>query len=160
MNRRHKELWIIWSVTFVFVVVVLSLLFTSRKFLPLIGAICGIYIAFLAVYTLVSWFTIPKHLRVRPTMPLEYQQLKLGYIVEEADLLLSKAKFLREGMHRKRMHRLYQMEHPLAEGVWRCELEVVSGVVIAYRVAFKSSGYVMMDEATLHGEGRFLVDPG
>ncbi|MEY4482935.1 MAG: hypothetical protein RL693_387 [Verrucomicrobiota bacterium] len=162
MNRRHSELWIVWSMTIVFLVVCFCVLFTSGKPLPWasLGAILGSYIAFLVLYTLGSWFTIPKHRRVRPPMPLEYQQLKFGPISAEAEFLLSKAKFIKEDMHRNRVHKLYQLEKPAAEGLWRIDIEVVSDTVIAYRITFKSSDYIMMDEMKLHGEGRFLRDPG
>lgn len=149
-----------WSVTLVFVVVELSLLLTSRKFLPWIAVICGCYVVFLAISVICSWFTIPAHRRVRPTMPKEFQRLKLGPSAPETESLLSKASCIREGRFCKKVHMLYQLEQPVAEGRWRCQIEVVSGTVLAYSIAFKSSDYIMMDETKLHGEGCFLFDAG
>lgn len=135
------------------------LFFTRQITIASFFAIAGYYIAFLMVMHVACWFNVPKHLRVRPAIPDEYQLLRVGPFTEETELLLSKATFLKEQMFHKKVHQLSQLERHFTEGVWRCQIEIASGAVIAFWITFKSSESVVLDKGSrVCGRGVFLTE--
>lgn len=155
MTKRALHQMISLSVTLAVIAAGFVLLFQQksvRSFLVL----CGLYVAFLCVFTFVCRRTVPKQLRRRPELPAEFRRLRLGRISPSfAGLLetfaLSCAEEWKDGLHR-----LYSAERTFDTGKWTCQIEEHSGDVLAYSLEFRSEFTPALDWGECQGVGVFF----
>lgn len=159
MTRRQTHQTIAIGGTVVFLVGCLDWAMTGRQFTVFL-TICGAYVGFLLVLFLVCWLNVPVALRRRPEMPQEFQVFRLGTLTPEGLAMLNRLPLIEEGLFKDGPHRHFQMDHVFPEGLWRCQVEEVSGRVIAYSVSFKSASSPVLDAGEEHGTGRFVATPG
>lgn len=127
----------------------------ARVFLTLFGA----FVVFLLVLSLVCWLNVPQALRCRPKMPDEFRAIRLGILTSKGLEMLDGFSLVEEGVFKDGKHRHLDMERAFPEGIWRCQVEEVSGKVVACSVNFKSVASPVLDACKEHGTGRFVATP-
>jgi hypothetical protein len=155
MTKRTLHQMIVLSVTLAVIAVGFVLLFqhkSIRSFLVL----CGLYVAFLCVFTFVCRRTVPKQLRRRPEMPAEFRRLRLGRISPSLAGLLELGFLSRTKESKDGVHRLYSAERTFDAGKWVCQIEEHSGEVLAYSVEFRSEFTPALDWGECQGVGVFF----
>lgn len=143
----------------VFLAYGLGWMLTGRQvtvFLTLFGA----FVVFLLVLSLVCWLDVPAALRHRPKMPDEFRAIRLGTVTPSGPEMLNGFSLVEEGVFKDGRHRHLDMERVFPEGIWRCQVEEVSGKVVACSVNLRSVASPVLDSCEEHGTGRFVATPG
>jgi hypothetical protein len=158
MTRRQIHQTIAMAGTLVFLACLSYGVLVAHSF-PVFLTICGAYVGFLLLLSLVCWLNVPSALRHRPTMPGEFRTLRLGPISSKGEAVLSRASLMEDQTFGRKRHRLFKLEQPFPEGTWCCRVEEVSGEVVAYAITFESASSPVLDVGEQHGGGRFLAAP-
>ena len=93
-------------------------------------------------------------------MPCEYKVLRLGGVSDSIERLINEGKIVRDQFVGRHHHQLHCVERVFTEGVWRCEIEVCEGRVLAYATTYESSASPVLDRGKQVGQGHFLAVPG
>jgi len=141
-----------------FLVIGYSLLITIDFKMFLVG--CGMYAAFILIYSIICWAQVPKHLRRASSIPSDFKSLRLGEVSESISRLIDEGKIERDECIGSHHHQLYGLERQFTEGIWRCEIEVCDDRVLAYATRFESVASPVLDRWKQVGEGQFLAVPG
>jgi hypothetical protein len=158
MTRRQIHQAIVVAGTLVFLACVTYAVLVVRD-LPVFLTICGAYVGFLLIFSLVCWLNVPSALRRRPPMPGEFRALRLGPLSSKDEAVLSRASLIEDQTFGRKRHRLFKLEQPFPEGTWCCQVEEVSGEVVACSITFESVSSPVLDAGEQHGGGRFLTAP-
>jgi hypothetical protein len=159
MTMRQRQNRIMVGVTVIFFIMAGYTLLAAGNFkMFLMG--CGIYSIFLLGYSFLCWTQVPKHLRRIPPMPREYKVLRLGDVSDSIEQLITEGRIVREQWVGRHHHHLHCIERGYTEGVWRCEIEVCEGRVLAYATTYESLASPVLDRGKQVGQGHFLAVPG
>lgn len=156
MKRRQVQNIIVWVVTLLFIAGAIpqGVAGDYRAF----TIICGAYIAFLIVFTLVCRFSIPKADRVRPEIPSLFHLIHVGATPSASPEILSNANLMEERLFGTTTHQLREIRETFPNGEWICRFEVADDRVLARSLHFKSSLSPVLDYGSQQGNGRILTE--
>jgi hypothetical protein len=132
---------------------VLVIRFDLQSFLIL----CGAYIAFLGVFTVLCIMSVPKDHRKRPQMPDEFREVRSGEVSQSVANLLETGMLLEIKELNDGSHRLFCVERSFETGMWSCLIEECSGKILAYSTIFHSAFTPALDCGKSYGSGAFFA---